>query len=62
MDELKVLCEPASSATDSAALQRRIERALHEAIGLSMVVQVLAPGAVPRSEGKAVRVVDKRSL
>jgi phenylacetate-coenzyme A ligase PaaK-like adenylate-forming protein len=26
-----------------------------------MVIQLLAPGAVPRSEGKAVRVIDNRS-
>jgi phenylacetate-CoA ligase len=62
MDELSVLCEPISNAIDSAGLQRRIERALHEAIGLSMLVQVLAPGGVPRSEGKAVRVVDRRTF
>jgi phenylacetate-CoA ligase len=62
MDELRVLCEPASTTADSNGLQQRIERALREATGLSMLVQVLAPGGVPRSEGKAVRVVDKRAL
>jgi phenylacetate-CoA ligase len=60
MDELTVLCEPAVEALDIALLQQRIERALHAETGLSMVVQVLDRGAVPRSEGKAVRVVDKR--
>jgi phenylacetate-CoA ligase len=62
MDELSVLCEPAAHATDSAGLQARVQRALREATGLSMLVRVLAPGGVPRSEGKAVRVVDKRAL
>ncbi|MBV8952239.1 MAG: phenylacetate--CoA ligase [Actinobacteria bacterium] len=57
MDELIVLCEAASP---DAALSRRIEHALREATGLSMTVQVLSPGSVPRSEGKAVRVVDNR--
>jgi phenylacetate-CoA ligase len=60
MDELTVLCEPAVEALDIALLQRRIERALRAETGLSMVVQVLERGALPRSEGKAVRVVDKR--
>src|SRR5215472_645937 len=60
MDELTVLCEPAVEALDIALLQQRIARALHAETGLSMVVQVLERGAVPRSEGKAVRVVDKR--
>jgi phenylacetate-CoA ligase len=60
MDELTVLCEPAAPTPDTGPLSRRIERALREATGLSMLVQLLEPGGVPRSEGKAVRVVDKR--
>jgi phenylacetate-CoA ligase len=60
MDELTVLCEPATPTLDSDALKCRIEYALREATGLGMVVQVLEPGGVPRSEGKAVRVIDKR--
>ena len=60
MDELTVLCEPASASSDLVVLTRRIERALREATGLGMLVQVLEPGGVPRSEGKAVRVIDKR--
>ena len=60
MDELMVLCEAAAS-TDADALRRRIEYALREATGLSMVVRIVDPGGVPRSEGKAVRVIDKRA-
>jgi phenylacetate-CoA ligase len=60
MDELTVLCEPAAPTPDTGPLSRRIERALREATGLSMLVQLLDPGGVPRSEGKAVRVIDKR--
>ena len=59
MDELSVLCEPTGDAA-RAGLAERIQRALREATGLTMHVQVLAPGGVPRSEGKAVRVIDKR--
>jgi phenylacetate-CoA ligase len=59
MDELTVLCEPASSV-DLDGLRQRIHYALREATGLSMRVQLQAPGSVPRSEGKAVRVVDRR--
>jgi phenylacetate-CoA ligase len=62
MDELSVVCEPAVDVTDSAGLQSRVQRALREATGLSMQVRVLPPGSVPRSEGKAVRVIDKRNL
>jgi phenylacetate-CoA ligase len=59
MDELTVLCEPASAA-DPQTLRERIQHALREATGLSMTVQLLEAGGVPRSEGKAVRVIDKR--
>jgi phenylacetate-CoA ligase len=61
MDELTVLCEPAAPTPDTAPLARRIEHALREATGLGMLVHVLEPGGVPRSEGKAVRVIDKRT-
>ena len=57
MDELTVLCEANSS---SESLRHHIEYALREATGLSMLVRILDPGGVPRSEGKAVRVVDNR--
>jgi phenylacetate-CoA ligase len=60
MDELTVLCEPASLLV-SGDLRPRIEHALREATGLSMRVQLVAVGEVPRSEGKAVRVIDRRS-
>jgi phenylacetate-CoA ligase len=59
MDELTVLCEP-SGSVDSDGLRHQIQYALREATGLSMTIQLLQPGGVPRSEGKAVRVIDKR--
>jgi phenylacetate-CoA ligase len=60
LDELTVLCEPASAGTDALALARAAGQALQQATGLHMRVEVVAPGAVPRSEGKAVRVIDRR--
>jgi phenylacetate-CoA ligase len=56
MDELTVQCEPASDSVDAAAL----ESLLREHLGIRVRVEVLEPGTVPRSEGKAVRVVDRR--
>lgn len=41
-------------------LQTRIMHNLHTALGVNLHVRVNAPHAIPRSEGKAVRVVDKR--
>jgi phenylacetate-CoA ligase len=60
MDELAVLCEPSTANADPEQLRQRAAQALLQATGLSINVQVLAPGSVPRSEGKAVRVLDRR--
>jgi phenylacetate-CoA ligase len=60
LDEVTVLCEPGSPLADVEDLRRRTARALQEATGLAMRVEVVRSGTVPRSEGKAVRVVDRR--
>jgi phenylacetate-CoA ligase len=60
MDELTLECEPAAADVDRAALANRVETLLKESTGVRIVVAVLDPGSVPRSEGKAVRVVDRR--
>jgi phenylacetate-CoA ligase len=61
LDELSVVCEPASSEADLDTLRTRAVNALHEATGLAVRVDLVPPGTVPRSEGKAVRVVDRRA-
>ncbi|MEA2401127.1 MAG: phenylacetate-CoA ligase [Thermoleophilaceae bacterium] len=61
MDELTVECEPAVDGVDTARLAERVEQLLREHTGLRIAVAVVERGAVPRSEGKAVRVVDRRS-
>jgi phenylacetate-CoA ligase len=60
MDELTVECEPAVDGVDTARLAERVEQLLREHTGLRIAVAVVERGAVPRSEGKAVRVVDRR--
>jgi phenylacetate-CoA ligase len=60
LDELTLRCEPAGDGVDAGALRARVARALRERTGITIAVELLAPGAVPRSEGKAVRVVDRR--
>jgi phenylacetate-CoA ligase len=60
MDELTVECEPASVGVDREGLVARLEHLLREHTGLRIAVAVVDPGTVPRSEGKAVRVVDRR--
>jgi phenylacetate-CoA ligase len=60
MDELTLECEPADGGVDRNLLANRLEHHLREGLGVRIVVSVLEPGSVPRSEGKAVRVVDRR--
>jgi phenylacetate-CoA ligase len=59
MDELTLECEPAAGA-DPESLRRETERLLKEETGLRIAVAVRDPGSLPRSEGKAVRVIDRR--
>ena len=60
MDELTLECEPSSLDGDRVSLQQTVEKNLKEGTGVRITVTVLEPGSVPRSEGKAVRVVDRR--
>ena len=60
LDELTVECEAVDASIDRAELRERLEKVLREQTGLRIGVAVLEPGAVPRSQGKAVRVVDRR--
>jgi phenylacetate-CoA ligase len=60
MDELTVQCEPARPDVDIARLQTAVEGVMKEQLGIRVRADVLEHGQVPRSEGKAVRVVDRR--
>ena len=60
MDELTVQCEAAHPGVDPAVLRTTVERVLREQLGIRVGADVLEHGQVPRSEGKAVRVVDRR--
>ena len=41
-------------------LRKELERKIHDVLGLSAAVRLVEPRSIPRSEGKAVRVIDKR--
>lgn len=60
LDELVLLCEPAHDAVDREVLRARVASALQQQTGLMISVQVLDRDKVPRSEGKAQRVIDRR--
>lgn len=42
-------------------LQKRLAQALHDELATSIKVQIVEPYTIQRSEGKAVRIVDKRA-
>jgi phenylacetate-CoA ligase len=60
LDELTLECEPASPDDDPGQLRTRLEQVLREHTGLRITVLPVPPGSIPRSAGKAVRVVDRR--
>jgi len=66
LDDLDVLVErraeipgPLSLAA-RGAIEQDIERQIKGFVGVSTTVRVVEPGTVQRSQGKAVRVIDKR--
>ena len=61
LDELILECEPDRAGADPGSLRARLEQLLREHTGLRITVRVAEPGTIPRSEGKAVRVVDRRT-
>src|ERR1700754_989409 len=58
LDEITVHCEPLGEPSQDLA--ERVRGAIREQIGVSVAVELLPPGEIPRSEGKAVRVIDRR--
>jgi phenylacetate-CoA ligase len=59
LDELTLECE-IEADRDSGQLATQIETLLREHMGMRIRISVQPAGALPRSEGKAVRVIDRR--
>lgn len=63
MDGMRVHVEALEGQADPEARARAaadLQKAIKETVGVSVAVQVEDPGGVPRSQGKAVRIVDNR--
>jgi phenylacetate-CoA ligase len=62
LDVITVQVEKAADAADSdaEAIAGELRKGIKDYVGVSAVIEVCEPGAVARSEGKAVRVVDER--
>jgi phenylacetate-CoA ligase len=61
LDELTVQAELRPGEDGGERLHAFVEERLGRALGINARVQLGAPGAIPRSEGKALRVVDRRA-
>jgi phenylacetate-CoA ligase len=67
MDEVEVQVEASESLfsdeiKELVGIREKIEDYIHSEIGLRVKVTLVEPKTLPRSEGKAVRVIDKREL
>ena len=60
LDELTLVCEPARDGVDRDQLRARLAHELHQQAGITVAIHIVDRDQVPRSEGKAVRVVDRR--
>ena len=60
LDELSVRVESREPDADSDALAGQLGSMIKDRIGVTVSVEVLAPESIPRSQGKAIRVVDRR--
>ncbi|HHW15302.1 MAG TPA: phenylacetate--CoA ligase [Firmicutes bacterium] len=67
LDEVEVWVEvppgfPMDEVRRLEELERRVRAALESVLGISLRVKLVEPHTIPRSEGKAKRIVDRREL
>jgi phenylacetate-CoA ligase len=67
LDEMEVQVETSpklfsDEVKELVGIKKKIENFIHNEIGLRVTVTLVEPKTLPRSEGKAVRVIDKRGL
>ncbi|HOG65806.1 MAG TPA: phenylacetate--CoA ligase, partial [Spirochaetota bacterium] len=67
LDNLEVQIEMTSElfsdeVRDLEGIEHRIESEIASALGIHAKVRLVEPKTIPRSEGKAVRIIDKRKI
>ena len=67
LDELEILVELSEQSFSDKisileALEKRIKNRIYSVLGISAKIRFVEPKTIPRSEGKAIRVIDKRNL
>jgi phenylacetate-CoA ligase len=62
MDSLTIIVERTEqvAADDTDSIASGLRKLVKDYVGVSAVIEIRHPGEVPRSEGKAVRVIDER--
>lgn len=63
MDRMRIMCECADvsvTVDQRAVAAKALSAQIKQSVGISVMVEVADVGGVARSEGKAVRIVDKR--
>ena len=62
LDALTVVveCTEQSAGGDKDAIANSLKKQIKDYIGVSTSIEIRNPGEVPRSEGKAIRVIDER--
>ena len=63
LDALQVIveCTEDAASQDRSAISNELKKAIKDYVGVSTTIELRDPGGVPRSEGKAVRVIDERN-
>jgi len=61
LDQLKVNCEVSDSSVDTVKTAEILARQIKDFIGISVAVNIVQEGRMPRSQGKAQRVIDLRN-
>lgn len=67
LDEIEVLVEMSKETFSDEVkhienLKKKLEKRIEETVGIRVKVTLVEPKSLPRSEGKAKRIIDKRSL
>jgi len=67
LDEIEVMVEMSKETFSDEVkhienLRRKLEKRIEDITGIRVKVTLVEPKSLPRSEGKAKRIVDKRSL
>jgi len=67
LDEIEVMVETSPALFSDEVkhveeIKRNIENKIHNEIGLRVNISLVEPKSLPRSEGKAVRVIDRRDI